>query len=744
MPFLRLERPTTWVLEEPGWQAARNEVWESLFTLANGYLGVRGFPEEPFDAGPTHPGVYLAGIFSPGVDGLPEMVNVANFLGVEILLGGCPFHMGSGRVMDYRRILGFQRGLLQRSMFYSEHNRATRLEFERFVSLSDLHVVGQSLTLTPVDWRGEIRVRLWLDASAHMLGRPHLRLLHSEHMGRDRILLATETAGSLLRIAHACRCSSWVQEGAPVKPQLIGRGPRLGFEFALILERGQQAAIERLVSTHTSRDPDTDSAERGCLEDVRGTEGGAYGVRRRLHVQAWQRRWERTDLSIAGPDEDQRAVRYAVCQLIQHSPPHRMPVSIAAAGLTGERGRGRVRWDTELLMLPFFLATDPAAAKRLLRYRTATLEGAKRNAAALGCEGVAFAYESADTGDETAAAYLGAASPTSRVPLLADAVPSHVTADVVYAAWQYVQITGDTAFRERELLILAVLGARFWASRVVDDPTHGRGEIRHVTGPDGYHGRVDNNAFTNFMAAWSLRLAAQEVMRMQKVHRRSRILRQFDVSQEEVSGWRQVAERLYLPEPTGDGVWEQHQGFFALSDTAPQPAPDGHAETSESGHLDARRMSQALQQADVLLLAFLFPDAFAAGWQRANWAYYEPRTSHVAASSPGVHSVMASQLDLPASAYTHFHQTAFWDLADVSGDTHRGLHLAALGGTWQAVVRGFLGLDLTGDQPQARPRLPASWSRVALHIQHRGAWYRIEATPSEGRVTPVRPPAGKG
>ena len=198
---------------------------------------------------------------------------------------------------------------------------------------------------------------------------PRLKVVHSEHMGRDRILLATQTDESMVRIAHACRCTLWVHDGAPVKPALIGSGERIGFEFMATLELGQQAAFERLISTYTSRDPDVESVERSCLEDVRGTEGGAYGVRRRLHVQAWQRRWERADIEIEGPEEDQRAIRFAVLQMIQHSPPHEIPVSIAAKGLSGKGCRGHVFWDTEIFMTPFFVATDPLAARKNGYYR---------------------------------------------------------------------------------------------------------------------------------------------------------------------------------------------------------------------------------------------------------------------------------------------------------------------------------------------------------------------------------------
>ncbi len=738
MPFLRLERPPTWVVEELEWDPSRNEAWESVCTLSNGYMGVRGFPEEPFDAGPSSSGIYLAGVFCAGKDKIPELVNVTNFLAVDILLGGRPFRMTPETVSEYRRILGLKRGLLQRSMIYTEGGRATRLEIERFVSMSNMHVVGQSLTITPLNWRGNVEVRLWLDAS-NRPPFPKLRLVHSEHMGRDRILMATQTDNPSIRIAHACRCASWIHGRSPLKPDLIGKGDRIGFRFASALETGQQAAFERMISTYTSRDPDTESVERGCLQDVRGTEGGAYGVRRRLHVEAWQRRWERSDIAICGGSqalEDQRALRFAIFQLIQHSPPHDITVSIAAKGLTGRGYRGHVFWDTEIFMLPFYVASDPPAARRLIRYRLATMDGARRKAQGLGYRGAMFAWESADSGDETCPPYVPDPKTGTPVRVLTGDLQHHVTADVVHAAWQYFRVAQDTAFEERGLLTLTVEAARFWASRVVRHPSLNLYEIRNVIGPDEYHERVDNNTYTNYMAAWNLRLAASEVEHMRRVHRRSRLLRELGVSRDESASWRQIAGEMYLPKPTSDGVWEQHEGFFRLRSTDPRRLSALVSPMPEKDRIGEIRQAQVLKQADILMLMVLFPDTFSPAARRANWDYYEPRTTHDSSLSPSIHSIAASDIDLRQHAYDYFRRSAFVDLDDSMGNTNTGLHMAAIGGTWQSVVRGFLRLDLTRHRPRICPHLPEAWQRVAMQVQHRGRWYRIEASRDSSRVTP--------
>ena len=91
--------------------------------------------------------------------------------------------------------------------------------------------------------------------------------------------------------------------------------------------------------------------------------------------------------------------------------------------------------------------------------------------------------------------------------MLTGELEEHIVADVAWAAACYIDWTGDQAFAAGPGRELIVQTARWWASRIELDE-HGRGHIRGVIGPDEYHERVDDNAFTNVMARWNLRRAA--------------------------------------------------------------------------------------------------------------------------------------------------------------------------------------------------------------------------------------------
>ncbi len=734
--------PPTWTVDEAAWGPERNAVWESLLAAANGYLGLRGYPEEPFDAGPTCREIYVAGAFNPGSDGIPELAPVMDFLAAEIELDGRPVRLAPGRVGEYLRRLDMRRGLVTRSLVYTEEGRSTRLVFERFASLANPHLAGQSIDVTPLDWSGEVTVRLWVDWAGDERRRHHLRLLHVRHMGRDRLLAVATTRETRVRIGHACRASAWVQQAAPPRPGHLFAPGRLGFAYETHLECNQRAVFDRIVSTYTSRDPETTSVERCCLREVRTLEGGTYGVYRRRHVRAWRRRWGRIDLEIDGPEDDQRAVRFAIFHLFQCCSQRDPSVSIAAKGLSGPGYRGHVFWDTEIFIVPMFVAVSPRDARRLLHYRVLTLDGAARKARDAGYEGAMFAWESTDTGDETCPPYVPDPKTGEPVRVLTGDLQHHISADVVYAAWQFVRATGDTTFRERQLLVLAVETARFWAGRVTWQADRGRYEVRGVIGPDEYHEEVDNNVYTNFVAAWNLRLAAQEAARMREVHPRGRLLKRLDVSEDEIERWRAVAEALYVPRPGDDGLLEQYEGFFDLSDPGPEGIRALSAQVSdepEKERMARIHRAQVLKQADVLMLMVLFPEAYDEAVRRRNWDYYEPRTAHDSSLSPSVHAIAAADLGMPEEAYDYFRRSAFIDLDDTMANTDAGLHMAALGGAWQAVFRGFLGLRL-GRDPDAeglevRPRLPKAWRGVTARFFHRGRAYRLKVTGSAYEMT---------
>jgi trehalose/maltose hydrolase-like predicted phosphorylase len=663
-------------------------------------------------------------------------------LAVEIRLEGERAEPGDSAIEEYRRELDLRRGLLHRSVNYRTSVGLTTVGFDRFVSIVSPHVAGQAVSVVPRNWRGTVVVEQWIDAREYRAHRC-LEVLHAEHLGRHEMLCVSRIPSSRVRVGHAVRTGARVRQAAPPKPVPVCEGGRIGFRYEVHLETGQRAVFERVSTTYTGRDIDVESVERSCLDLLGPRRSPGYGEQRRRHVQGWRRRWQRADILIDGPLEDQRAIRFAVFHLLQSASTFDPTVSVAAKGLSGPGYRGHVFWDTELFVLPFFLATHSRTARRLLEYRYQTLEGARRNAQRAGYGGAMVAWESTLTGDETCPRFVPDPRTGEPVRVLTGEMEHHISADVVYASWLYLRATRDARFRRLRYRELLFETARFWASRATRSSSGEGYEIRGIIGPDEYHENVDNNAFTNSMASWNLAIASEEAghtRRQRNGGARGQYAR--SVSPEEVSRWREISSGLVLPSRRSDSVRAQHDGFFELDEADPCALSAVTSGLTEKRRMPQIARSQVLKQADLLMLYLLFPDSFTDGEKEVNFDYYEPRTTHDSSLSPSVHSVVASDLGRSREAYAYFRKSALLDLENTMGNTSAGLHLACLGGTWLSVVRGFLGIRLEEDELRLRVRLPEQWTGMRTQIRHRGQWYTAEVAGERSELRPApNPPA---
>ncbi|MGH9264995.1 MAG: hypothetical protein ACRD1D_09925, partial [Acidimicrobiales bacterium] len=290
-----------------------------------------------------------------------------------------------------------------------------------------------------------------------------------------------------------------------VEAEVTGRGAQVRIQgrdggevwFALSTEE-EDGRITRVVAVE--RDGPAHEALARSLESGRGTLLAR-------HRQAWRERWVGADVVVDGDPLAQRDLRFALYHLIIAGDPESDRASVGARSLSGPGYRGHVFWDTEVFVLPFFIWTHPETARALLAYRHRTLPAARAKAARLGYQGALYAWESADTGEETTPEYVHLPDGT-RLTILTGVEEHHIAADVAWAVWQYWQVTGDDRFVEDMGAEIVVETARFWASRttVAGD---GRHHICEVIGPDEYHETVDDNAYTNVLARWNLRAAVQ-------------------------------------------------------------------------------------------------------------------------------------------------------------------------------------------------------------------------------------------
>jgi trehalose/maltose hydrolase-like predicted phosphorylase len=400
--------------------------------------------------------------------------------------------------------------------------------------------------------------------------------------------------------------------------------------------------------------------------------------------------------------------------------------AVGARGLSGHAYRGHVFWDGDLFVLPFLAATEPRAARSMLKYRLRRLPAAREAAQAERRSGARFPWESAATGADV--------TPTSGrdrsgqiVPIRTGLDEVHIVGDVAWAAACYAGWSGDDAFARGPGLELLVETARYWQSRVRVD-NGGSAHLFGVIGPDEYHEPVDDNAYTNVLARWNLRTAAAWAEANGAVDERER------------GEWRATADALVDGRDPETGVYEQFAGFFDLEPLRIAEVAPRRPITADLLLGRARvQAAQVVKQADVLMLQHVLPDEVAPDSLLPNLEFYEPRTAHGSSLSPGVHASLFARAGAPDRALDLLEMAAAVDLEDLTGTGGGGVHLATMGSVWQALAFGFAGLDPLGRRLTLSPRLPSGWRALELGLQFRGTPLRVRIEPDVVTVTAAAP-----
>ena len=707
----------SWLLVEDGVDPAREREIESLLALGNGYLGTRASIGE--GGGFSHPATFVAGIYvADGTLG-PRLAVLPHWLHVAITVEGQRLSPDAGRVLAHRRTLDLRRGILWREWRQEDPSgRITRLVYHQLASLADRHLLLQSMAIKTENYAGKMSLTARLDAS-------EATRTDVERSRPESGALVMRVAGKEVAVAAA----SELQDAASSMPAGREGGVQQGGEERWSWEAslGETVHLNRILAVFTSRD--VASPAKAAFDHLTSTRGvrEAAGA----HVDAWRRKWDAADIRIVGDEKAQRAIRFAIYHLIAATNSGDEHVSIGARGLTGEAYRGHVFWDTEIYMLPFYVFTDPPAARALLMYRYHTLDAARRKAKAQGYDGALYAWESADTGDEVTPQTVVA--PDGRLVIIRTGEREHhISADIAHGVWQYWRATADDAFMVAAGAEILVETARFWASRAQVE-ADGRAHIRQVIGPDEYHELVDDNAFTNVMAALNLERAADAVAILsgEQPDGWQRLSARLGITENEPRSWDALAGKLITGFEPATKLFEQFAGYFQLEEidaTAHQDCP-----TPIDVCLGAERVgrSKVIKQADVVALSALLWERWPVAVHEANFRYYEPRTAHGSSLSPVVHALVAARLGDLARAQAYFRQAAEVDLANNMGNAAGGVHMGALGGLWQAAVLGAAGLQLQETGIAIDPHLLPGWAELAFPVQWRGRLLRLrfEADP---------------
>jgi len=709
------------------------------FLTGNGYIGYRGTLEEYTKDQKT--ATIVSGLYDQVGNLWREPINLPNGMYTQILYQGKPLHVLTAAVEKHAQCLNMlQATHHRRTIFTTEDGRMIVLHARRFASLAEPHLMCVEFSLQ-ADRECQLVIQTGIDGDVWDLNGPHLENFDTSDQG-GTLSLTAQTQGEHVSVAISERTVF------PGEIQTIVREEkRILRQIPVTVGVNQPYIFSKFVGLYTGADSSNPLAESRQLAFLAARSGFEKAFRD--HCARWEERWKACNIQIKGDDEAQQALRFSMYHLLAIAPTHADSVSIPARGLSGQMYRGAIFWDTEIFMMPFFNHAFPEISRNLLMYRCYTLAGARQKAKEYGFRGAFYAWESQDGGREACTLFNVTDVFTNR-PLRTYFRDKqvHISADVVYAFWKYYTITGDGSIWLDGGAEVVYECARFLLSYVYYSRDRQRYEVLDVTGPDEYHERVHNNAFTNYMTAHTFEVCLRVSEYLQDHHpeQAQQLLDRLDFHGD-LAAIREVAEAIYLPAPDpASGVIPQFDGYFSLEDVSLKELLSRKKHPNE--YLGAGNglatTTQILKQADVVLTMVLFNECFSQAVKATNWEYYETRTEHGSSLSACSYSLIAAQIGNVDYAYRYFMKTATIDLMGESkqyvGTLYiGGTHPAGNGGAWMSAVFGLCGIHCDGTTLSVDPHLPEHWKEIVVPVTFYGQKLRITLSHEAVRVEAVQP-----
>ena len=737
---IRYLETDSWAVEEKGFHRQHARVSESIFSLANEFMGVRGYFEEGY-SGESMLGSYFNGIFERMKHHFPyehrglalddhQMVNSVDWLYLRLTLDGETLDLARSKFSSFKRRLDLRTGVLTREFIWqTSKGKKIKLVFERFTSMDQTALGCQRVCLEALNFSGKVQALFGLDFSI-------------KHYEWNRCVWETEKKGSSGAVTA-------IQARAPLSGHRVWSGFRIktsgrftakpvasekfiGRKLEIPLRANEPVTIDKFVVNQTDKRPnvpDSDLWRRG-MELSGKLSSLTYDEALERHSLYWTKVWQKLDITVDGDPADQQGVRFCIFQLHQTYHGVDAGLNVAAKGLTGEGYGGKAWWDTETYCLSFYIFNNPQAARNLLGYRYRTLPQAVARAPEVdNCEGARYPMCTID-GSETCFVWQHGD------------LEIHVSAAVAYGLWHYVRLTQDYEFLHREGIEILLQVCRYYASR--GDWSQGTGEYGFwcVMGPDEHHMMVHNNAYTNYIVKKIFEYTASvcDDMKRNVPAAWARVSKKVKLRPEEPADWRKKASKMRLNYNDETKLFEQQDGFFDLPHFDPKSIkPEEMPLWFHWAYLRMYRYDM-IKQPDVLLLLLLFSQDHSLECKKANYEYYEPRCDHESSLSPGIHSILAAEIGRHEEAYSYFGHATRLDLDDYNRNTAEGLHTTSMCAAWMNIVYGFGGLRSDGERLVFNPSLPSKWNGFSFRLLYRGALLEISVDRNTARFSVLEGP----
>ena len=709
-----------WNLVENDFSLDLVMAYEALMAQGNGFMHIRGSHEdqvgaydssreywrmptnvtaEEFTDSECKYGFYIPGIYGEHPILGQELVNLPYFLGISLSVGSEKFSLTGSNISNYSRVLDLKTATLTRSYIWHTISGANiSLTFSRYLSAANVNFCMQKIVIVS-DADEDILVTSVIDADVRTNGFNHFNNIKLEHkkQGVARCSVGTDSDTVIIT-------SKVISESDKYKYDCIGNRNEISFELNV------KANKESIVEKHTCVETDKDNGSSKIdLINCNLT----YDELHLLHLKEWEMWWNKSDILIDGDSNSQLAIRISIYHLLRCKVISQ--VSIDAKGYSGDAYFGRFFWDTEVFMLPFYIFTFPESAKKLLEFRVNSLGGALLNAKEYGYYGAKYAWESSMSGLEQCACWQYADHEI------------HIGADIVYAIDNYRRLVDNDFITENVARVIVEI-ARFYLSRIDFHDSQNKPNLLGVMGPDEYTPISDNNAYTNWMVKFTLKLASQ-------------VGEKAGISDVEKASFIDTAVNLRIPRKNDDLIL-QCDNFDELAEiNFDEYWPGRQGVFARKVSQERIYRSKCLKQADVIMLMMLFSKHFSLKELAAAWNYYLPYTTHDSSLSVAVHAKVALQLGKLDNAVDFWKKSMAIDFDLEDKGSEEGVHIASYGMNWQLLVFGFGGVDKESDDGILRidPILPGNWNRLAFPLIWQGNDIFIDISNNEIIVVNLGP-----
>lgn len=695
---------------------------ESMTAIGNDYMGMRGNFEEGY-SGDSLQGTYLAGVWFPDKtrvgwwkNGYPKyfgkVPNSPSFINMGITINGEKLDLAKVKFSDFYLALDMHQGLLTRSFTYEGKDTKVKFEFERFLHITLKEAALIKVKATVLSGKAKIDFDAALDGTVvNEDSNYDAKFWMPLGENAEARTIKVETKANPYKVPQftVLLKQSLRHNGEVVKGDVSTEAAQLHEKLSVELNEGESYDLEKDVIVVTSRDVKPDDQDAKAAELMTKLQAKSFEENLADHEAVWQKRWDKSDVVIAGDDAAQQGIRFNICQLFMTYYGEDERLNVGPKGFTGEKYGGATYWDTEAYCIPVYLGVaNPEVARNLLMYRYKQLDGAFVNAKEQGLDGALFpmvTFNGIECHNEWEITF----------------EEIHRNGDIAFAIYLYTKYTGDKSYVLNEGAEVLTEISRFWADRVHYSQNKNKYMLHAVTGPDEYDNNVNNDWYTNLLCRWTLQYTLDILDQVDE-----KVAKKLNVSEDEKRKWKGIVDNMYLPYDKEKDIFPENDGFMDKDLTPVSEIPSDQLPLNQHWSWDKILRSPYVKQGDVIQGLWDFIDDFTKEEKKNNFDFYEQFTVHESSLSASVYSIIAADIGYEDKAVELYERSARLDLDNYNNDTSDGLHITSMTGSWLDIVQGFAGMRVRDGQLHYAPFLPKKWDSYQFRQMFRGRILKVK------------------